>query len=311
MSTASEKSSREVEGDIEQTRARMTETLDALRSRMTPGQILDEVIGYAKDTGGGKMMHNLGRTIQDNPAPLLMIGAGIAWMMATNGSQAPDARHWRERPPGSADEAESWSDTATVAADSLRRTGEQMAEGVASVAGATADSAANLRDTATRRMHDFRDAAYQRGGSAYRRTRDASETLTNVLTEQPFVLGALGLALGAALGAALPETETEDNLMGGASDALKEEVASVATEGYETVKTVAEKTLNNAAKEAEAQGLTGENAGDLLEDIGSNANEVFQTAKETVVEEAASQGLPESRTGRTAASARPASSKPR
>ena len=62
MSIDENKTSKEIERDVEQTRAGMTETLDELKARMSPGQMLDEVLGYARESGGGKMMQNLGRT---------------------------------------------------------------------------------------------------------------------------------------------------------------------------------------------------------------------------------------------------------
>ncbi|MDW6025901.1 DUF3618 domain-containing protein [Mesorhizobium sp. BAC0120] len=46
MSIVENKSSGEIERDVEQTRADMTETLDELRARMSPGKILDEVLSY-------------------------------------------------------------------------------------------------------------------------------------------------------------------------------------------------------------------------------------------------------------------------
>jgi len=227
-------SSREIEAEVERTRAHMAETLDALRSRMSPGQILDEVLGYAKDTGGGKTLRNLGRTVQDNPAPLLLIGAGVAWMMAGNGGRHPARRD--------------------SAAENTRRPGAGLAEGAGVATDALADIAGDLGDGAWRTaedigeaassgMHDLKDAAYRTGDAAYRQGRDIGSSLISTIGDQPLVLGALGLALGAALGAALPETETEDRLMGEASDAVKEQAGEAATSTYEEVKAAASEAM--------------------------------------------------------------------
>ena len=240
---------------------------------MSPGQIMDEVLGYARDTGGGKMMGNLGRTMQDNPAPLLLIGAGVAWMMAA-GKPYREQEPWHHReerrasPDRSYQESPGWADTAASVGKSARQAGEQAAEKIAGMASAAADAAGNLRDSAASTMQDWRDSASQAGGAAYRKSRDAGANIANILNEQPFVLGALGVAFGAALGAALPDTEAEDKLMGEASDALKEQAAK----GYEKAKSVAQRTFDKAADEARAQGLSTGKAEDLVGDI-SNATE--------------------------------------
>jgi ElaB/YqjD/DUF883 family membrane-anchored ribosome-binding protein len=223
-------SSRQIEEEVERTRAHMAETLDALRSRMSPGQIVDEVLGYTKGSGGSQMVRNLGRSVRDNPTPLLLMGAAVAWMMAGSSQR-------------------SWGRLGS-AADSARQAGQGMAQGVAAATDAFAEKASDLRDSASStaqdigdaassRMQDLRDAAYRTGDAAYRQGRDIGSSLANMMNEQPLVLGALGLALGAALGAALPQTDAENQLMGEASDTLKEQAREAAASTYETVKTAA------------------------------------------------------------------------
>jgi ElaB/YqjD/DUF883 family membrane-anchored ribosome-binding protein len=282
------------------------------------------------------MINNLGRTLQDNPAPLLVIGAGIAWMMAatkpyvaSDGSYRAREERWRQRRAeprreGAAsdnatddfrtgasdwtgDDGPEWSvgsaaDAArrtgarvahgmSSAADSARRAGEQVADGISAAAGAAADTAAELGDAARRRMHDMRDSAYGTGSAAYRSTQDFIGSASDMLRDQPFVFGALGLALGAALGAALPESELEDQLMGEASDAVKTRAGEAAAAGYDKARTVAEKTWDRASREAEAQGLTTEKAGEALSDVGERVSSVWQATKDGVREEAERQGL--------------------
>ncbi|MBS3647333.1 DUF3618 domain-containing protein [Pseudaminobacter sp. 19-2017] len=323
MSTNGHKSSSEIERDVEQTRARVSETLDELRAKMSPGQMLDEVLGYTKDTGGGKVMHNLGRTMQDNPAPLLLIGAGIAWMMvggARSGGFYPRGYDTHVRRGGNGSDgyrtgASEWSSDGSSdwgvgsASESVRDAGRSAGEGISSMASSAADMAAGVResvmgaaasmrdtassmqDSASRGMHDLRDSASRMGGTAVRQGRHMTESLTGMMREQPLLLGAIGLAIGAALGAALPETETEDRLMGEASDAVKKQASDMAAQGYDKAKAVAAGTYEKVAEEAEKQGLTSEKAEDLLGEIGSRASTVLQTAKETVKQEAKREGL--------------------
>jgi hypothetical protein len=75
------KSSTMLEREAEETRAQLSATLDELRFRMTPGQVVDQFVEYARDSGGGDFVRNLGKQVMDNPLPVLLMGAGLAWLM--------------------------------------------------------------------------------------------------------------------------------------------------------------------------------------------------------------------------------------
>jgi ElaB/YqjD/DUF883 family membrane-anchored ribosome-binding protein len=82
------RSSGEIEREVEQTRARVTETLEELRDRVSPGTLLDQLVDYARSSGGGDFVRNLSRSMRDNPIPVVLIGAGIGWLMVSN-SRSP------------------------------------------------------------------------------------------------------------------------------------------------------------------------------------------------------------------------------
>jgi len=90
------RSSAEIEHEVERTRAGLTETLEELRDRASPGQLFEQALDYAKTSGGAEFTRNLGAAVRDNPLPLLLIGAGIGWMMlgqgGSNGRAAPRRR---------------------------------------------------------------------------------------------------------------------------------------------------------------------------------------------------------------------------
>jgi hypothetical protein len=85
------RSSEEIQRDIERTRAEMGETLDAIRDKLSPGEILDQALSYFKSnrSGNGSKMgetasqwaSDLGDTLKHNPVPVALIGAGLAWLM--------------------------------------------------------------------------------------------------------------------------------------------------------------------------------------------------------------------------------------
>jgi len=70
-----------------------------------------------------------------------------------------------------------------------------------------------------------------------------SRDLVDLCREQPLVMAGLGIAIGAAVGAALRSTQTEQQLMGEASDEIKERTRSFAQEQYEKSKSTAESAL--------------------------------------------------------------------
>ena len=87
---------------MERTRARVSSTLDQLRDRLSPGQMMDEMLDYARGSGGADFARNLGAAVRDNPVPVMLIGAGIGWLMfagSRDTRQAPAPLETRRLPP--------------------------------------------------------------------------------------------------------------------------------------------------------------------------------------------------------------------
>jgi len=67
------------------TRGELAGSLAELRSRLTPGQIVDQFTDYAREGPAAEFLNNLAREIRVNPMPVLLIVIGIAWLvLATN-----------------------------------------------------------------------------------------------------------------------------------------------------------------------------------------------------------------------------------
>jgi ElaB/YqjD/DUF883 family membrane-anchored ribosome-binding protein len=98
--------------DIDTTRRRMDDTIEALGDRMQPRHLLDEVLGYFRrtdDNGSSRLstmresvthgtntaVHAVVDTVKHNPLPALLIGAGVAWMIYnTRRSSHSDASYY-------------------------------------------------------------------------------------------------------------------------------------------------------------------------------------------------------------------------
>jgi ElaB/YqjD/DUF883 family membrane-anchored ribosome-binding protein len=86
------KSSGEIETEVERTRANVSDTLDALRGKMAPSQLMDQMVDrvtdYARGSGGAEFARNLGASVRANPLPVALIGAGIAWLLLSKNDSA-------------------------------------------------------------------------------------------------------------------------------------------------------------------------------------------------------------------------------
>ena len=80
-----DQSTAELERDAEIARAKVAQTAESIRSRMTPGQLIDEFTGVFSGGDGMAALGNLKTQIRDNPLPLTLIGTGLAWLVLGQG----------------------------------------------------------------------------------------------------------------------------------------------------------------------------------------------------------------------------------
>jgi hypothetical protein len=317
------RSAAEIEREVEQTRAGLTNTLDELRERASPGQLFEQALDYARSSGGNEFVRNLGTSVRDNPLPLLLIGAGIGWLMMSGGNRAGGPTSATAASPGRSigsrsigtgstrvrvygDDAGSGGSmtgraaaTMGAARDSVAGAADQAIDkvgqayhSVADVAGSATDS---VRDAAGAVADSLRGAAASVTGSGQgmqARVDDvgdqARQGVTWLMREQPLVLGAIGVALGAAVGALLPGTEAEDRLMGQTRDTVADQVQSTAQQGYERLKDSAGEHVEHAkAVAGQAAGGTGE-VGSALTDAARQVRQATRDAAHDLAGEARS-----------------------
>jgi hypothetical protein len=71
---------KELEQNIEQTRARLGDTIDRLQGSLSPSDVVDDLIG----PGGpdfGDVLDPVVATIRHHPAPVLLMAVGIGWLV--------------------------------------------------------------------------------------------------------------------------------------------------------------------------------------------------------------------------------------
>ncbi|AEG08723.1 DUF3618 domain-containing protein (plasmid) [Sinorhizobium meliloti WSM1022] len=82
-------SAAELQREIEADRQRIEEKLHEIQERMSPGELMDELLEYAKTSGGSEYLSNLGVALKSNPIPVALMGVSLAWLIANPASRAP------------------------------------------------------------------------------------------------------------------------------------------------------------------------------------------------------------------------------
>jgi ElaB/YqjD/DUF883 family membrane-anchored ribosome-binding protein len=81
MATNGYTSSAELEREVEAQRNKVESTIGEIKERLTPGQLVDEMLSYTKH-GGAHFAANLGNTVSSNPLPAALLGVSLLWLMA-------------------------------------------------------------------------------------------------------------------------------------------------------------------------------------------------------------------------------------
>ncbi|MBV4552658.1 DUF3618 domain-containing protein [Pseudomonas sp. SWRI102] len=237
--TESEKSPETIEREIDEQRAHISHIVDALGSKFTPGQMLDQALGLVKGNGA-EFFGNLGTTVRNNPVPTVLTTVGLCWLML--GQNHPPRVGYRVGPD---QDGSGWSEGLAgglgSAKDHLHDTTDSLREGFHHLK----DKASHLTDGLGASARHARHSAHETGARMSQGTQDLGEQFSRLLKEQPLMLAAAGIALGAMLGAALPGTSTEQRVMGRTSADLADKAKQKAREGYETVRDTVSKTTEH------------------------------------------------------------------
>ncbi len=318
MSFATEPSVTALRSEAEVTRARLTGTVDDLRTqvadtatdikeRLSPDAIKTEVTQYVRDSRD-QLWHTLERKARDNPlqavavgaalaypalklmrampAPLLLVGAGLLLSRTTgNGGSATDATDaLRTHAQGALDTASATLDRAT---DSARRTvhdaqdyARQSVESVVDRATATASS---IKDRVTDATDDatsaIRDTAGRVMGQAEDLVQQTRETVSDTWDKNPLLIAGIGLGIGAFIAAAFPSTKAEEAVFGDANDALRRQAEGVAAKGVEAAKSA----VDGVAAAASGQGLSVDGLNQLGESLTDKVRAVAERGVEVAL----------------------------
>jgi hypothetical protein len=285
------KTSAELEHEVESTRAGLTATLDEIKERLSPVNVADQVFGLTMINGGSRFATSLGQSVRDNPVPTLLIGTGLAWLLAsTSGGRSNENAETtmgqrRSRIPtrsiaktedgegcharmAGGPRAKSGMDTGGPAAKNV----DDPYAAAACAIGQTGEAAGKAELTLGESGPEYEGSTALREAAPIETGRQGTKTMCE---KQPLVLGAIGLAVGAAIGAALPATHAENRWMGESSDELKRRAREIAEDQYDSVREVAGQIYDDVRDEVKAERLA-----DIPAEIITQATERVRAAAE-------------------------------
>ncbi|MDO8321716.1 MAG: DUF3618 domain-containing protein [Phenylobacterium sp.] len=288
------RSSAEIEREVEQTRGEIDRTVEALKDKMTPGQLIDELTQSLKGTGAADMVGTLGAQVKENPLALAMVGAGMAWLMIGKGSSQtsqatqgglfgalgshadPRTTSGGSQPSDPAGDYGAWAGSLTAgvtdtgAAGGLTSGAAHMAHQASDLAGEVAgrvqQTAMHLKDQVMGQAGHAKHGVQAAGGQALRTGQGMQRGFMDMLEQEPLIIGALGIAVGAALGAAMPATGMEDRTFGALRDKALDEGRTRLGEGISVAKDAAGAALEAVRETADEEGLLGsQDSGSIID----------------------------------------------
>jgi hypothetical protein len=190
------RSPEEIEAEIERTRLDVDRTVEALKEKMSPQQLMHDMMDAVRNRGSDAVAF-AGDQVRKHPAPaaILVAGLGVLAWRASRGSKSHhasvDDRLWNNVEP-------------------RRGTGASMYQSN----GGNAYSRSGLHSD-------------QSGiGRAFQRAMD----------NDPLIVGAIAVVIGAAIGAALPTTKAENCYLGRVRNDAVAKMRGMASERIEDVK---------------------------------------------------------------------------
>lgn len=170
----------QLEHDSEAARRRLAEDLDELRERITPGQLVDQLVDYVQEGSGGEFFRNLKRQTVSNPLPVTLIGAGLAWLMlGRGGNSGGSAGQGWATGARMGDAAARGRESFAAARDGIGYAGTEASD----FARAGRDRAADFANEAADFARTGRDRAAEFAGTARDQIGDAADSAVRSTAE--------------------------------------------------------------------------------------------------------------------------------
>lgn len=280
----SDESSDDIREDIEQTRANMGGTIDAIQEKLSPQRLTQQAKDAVRDATIGKVEQTMNDvtdtakesgytlidTIRQNPIPAALAGIGVGWLIMKVRENSERRSSYRDGGYTSQYARPQVSYQGRPGVYSANAYSGQMGRGqqvdAPSLADQAQDKLGQVTDKAQQVGGQLQDQAQQVGGqlqdqaqrvadqAQYQASR-AKGWLERTMDENPLAVGLVAVAAGALAGMAVPETDQERQWMGPARDQLVDKAQDIAQDTASKAQRVAEQATNAAKNEAKNQNL--------------------------------------------------------
>ncbi|MBV8836642.1 MAG: hypothetical protein JO000_08890 [Alphaproteobacteria bacterium] len=310
VSTAGSESVDSLRREAETTRANLTDTVAALRlqvsdtaehvrATVSPAAIKQQVKDYVRGSGEN-LMQSMQRQARENPlqavalaaglaypalqlmraipAPLLLIGAGLALSRSDTVRQASADAMERVREvvsgtQGAADDAQA---SVQGLAERARDIGTSVRQRMSDTA---QDAKDRITEGAASSFAQAKETVTAAGDRISTVAEQATERLTRTYDQNPLLIAALGMAAGALIASALPPSQTENRVFGDASEKVRQRALDQVADGLETAKQAASNVLDTAKRE----GLSAEGLSAATENLTSKVRAVAERGVEAAL----------------------------
>lgn len=300
----------DIERDINDERAQMSDTINDLQKKFSVDAIVNDV-GNMFRGQGGDLGRSISQTVGRNPAAVVLVGVGLAWLFLgqvrdrpasdhgdsnampngrPNAGPVPNEEHYwyggGQMSSAGARKPSDMDNASNGATGTIRNAANGVGGAVSNAADSMGHAASDMTERLSHGLEDFseeakarvlaaRRVAHEARMSAQAAVKNGSQSVSNFFQDQPLVVGALAMALGAAIGAALPHSRIEDDTMGDSSDQLFADAQAMFRE---------ERDKLMAAAQAAATGVK-----DEVRDVGSDLEDLLpegKTAGDVIVDRA-------------------------
>lgn len=313
MNEFSGKSSSQIARELDSRRNHLRKEIDDLNEKFQPDQLWETAKSAIASPNSNEFVRNLGRSVRDNPLPVALVGAGIAWMIVDQGRKDrgadrfdragydPDPVVSTHAPrqviydPAQTDVAKQGKDGSTVR-DRVGEAGTRVRDMITSANEGARDRLTSARDGARDRLTSARDGARDRltsTGDATRRRfsdaqarsqrtiRDASENVAQSYHANPLVFGLGAAAAAAILGSLLPSTRREEEVLGDYADQARDAAGTAVEKASE----IAGKTAETIREESEKRGYSADTAEATASRAIDDVRDIAKKSVETIEKE--------------------------
>jgi len=262
-----------IRGDIEDTRANMSSTIDAIQEKLSPQRLTEQAKDAVRDATVGRvqdMANNITETakdtgstlmdtIRENPLPAALVGIGVGWLFLSARRKASERDRWRSRDygyrgygastygrPANGFPYDRYDRYDRYGRYGSSQPSQQENSKMSQMADAAKDKMSDVGDRAQEMTDTVKERAGDMADQAQWQAQRARGWLERTWDENPLIVAGAALAAGALVGLSIPSTDAERDMLGEASGNVLQKAADTAQDVTQNVSEKAKQAMSQA-----------------------------------------------------------------